>query len=860
MSNIRPFNALRPLPAQVDRVSALPYELVSTEGARALAAGNPLSFLYISRAEIGLPAATNPCSDAAYPPDWGSTRTLPRWQEPAPPCSRVHFSRMSRGRRSANRAQPPKDGRRPGILRRRSVSTVPKWLGLLLCVGAGALILRMIYFAELRHTPLFSVLVGDGQQYDLWAQQIADGQWIGTEIFYQTPLYPYFLAVIFKLLGHQLLAARAIQAVLGAASCVFLGLAGRSFFSERAGLIAAGLLAIYPPAIFFDGLIQKSSLDLFLVTLLLALVGAFQHRPRWMWLVVAAAVLGAFTLNRENARVIYPIIVVWLLCGFRNWSWTRRWTWVAMFTASLFVVLLPVAVRNYYVGGAFLISTSQLGPNLYIGNHPGARGAYEELVPGHGNAAYERADATRLAEEAAGRKLSPGDVSEYWVGRAVEYIRGRPWNWLTLMGRKLLLTFHRREVADTESIEAYAEYSRVLRWLPWINFGIMLPFAALGAWQTLASWRRLAVLYAMFAGLAVSVAIFYVMARYRFPIVPATLLFAAAALAGFPDLVRDRRRLLIGAVLAVVVAVASNVPIETPVDGTFLNIARVLVKSGQPAAAIPLLAKAITASSADPEGHFELGVAFNDLGDKPSALEQFAAAARLRPGYFEAESSLALALQETGKTADALEHFREAVRLEPTSAKAHDNLGVALAHIGKAEEAIGQYEESLRLELGNAKTHNNLATALQEQGRFREAMTHYAAAVKLKPDYSSAHNNFALALAATGQTDAAIEHFQEALRLQPDTAEFHINFGDLLLALGRMPQAVDEYQQAVKLSPNLLGAQFRLAQAYARAGRLNDAVMVLDKALAVAQATGQSDGAQRVVEALRILRERMPKR
>ncbi|HEY3383725.1 MAG TPA: DUF1015 family protein [Vicinamibacterales bacterium] len=66
MSTIRPFNALRPLPANVDRVSAVPYDVVNTEEARAMAAGNPLSFLHVSRAEIDLPAATDPYSDAVY--------------------------------------------------------------------------------------------------------------------------------------------------------------------------------------------------------------------------------------------------------------------------------------------------------------------------------------------------------------------------------------------------------------------------------------------------------------------------------------------------------------------------------------------------------------------------------------------------------------------------------------------------------------------------------------------------------------------------------------------------------------------------------------------------------------------------
>ncbi len=66
MSVIRPFAALRPSSSNADRVSAVPYDVVNAEEARALAAGNPLSFLHVSRAEIDLPPETDPYSDAVY--------------------------------------------------------------------------------------------------------------------------------------------------------------------------------------------------------------------------------------------------------------------------------------------------------------------------------------------------------------------------------------------------------------------------------------------------------------------------------------------------------------------------------------------------------------------------------------------------------------------------------------------------------------------------------------------------------------------------------------------------------------------------------------------------------------------------
>ena len=66
MAIIRPFRALRPAPAAAAAVAAVPYDVVSTTEARALAAGNPLSFLHVSRAEIGLPDGADPYGRQVY--------------------------------------------------------------------------------------------------------------------------------------------------------------------------------------------------------------------------------------------------------------------------------------------------------------------------------------------------------------------------------------------------------------------------------------------------------------------------------------------------------------------------------------------------------------------------------------------------------------------------------------------------------------------------------------------------------------------------------------------------------------------------------------------------------------------------
>ncbi len=66
MASVFPFRALRPAPDAAPRVAAVPYDVVSTDEARALAAGNPLSFLHVSRSEIDLPPGADPYAEQVY--------------------------------------------------------------------------------------------------------------------------------------------------------------------------------------------------------------------------------------------------------------------------------------------------------------------------------------------------------------------------------------------------------------------------------------------------------------------------------------------------------------------------------------------------------------------------------------------------------------------------------------------------------------------------------------------------------------------------------------------------------------------------------------------------------------------------
>src|SRR5262249_18278534 len=97
MAVVRPFAALRPRPELASRIASVPYDVVNTDEARALA-GDPLSFLHVSRAEIDLPPDTNPYSDAVYARATGNFDALKQSSLFHQPRPSIYLYRLRIGR------------------------------------------------------------------------------------------------------------------------------------------------------------------------------------------------------------------------------------------------------------------------------------------------------------------------------------------------------------------------------------------------------------------------------------------------------------------------------------------------------------------------------------------------------------------------------------------------------------------------------------------------------------------------------------------------------------------------------------------------------------------------------------------
>lgn len=634
-----------------------------------------------------------------------------------------------------------------------------------------ALVIRLVHLWQIYPTPFFTILMGDAQVYDAWAQQIATVDWVGKEVFFQSPLYPYFLGTIYMIAGHSLLVVRIVQVLLGAISCVLIADCGRKFFSKRTGVIAGVMLAIYAPAIFFDGLIQKSALDLFFLCLMLWLLSKIVLRPsKVLWFSIGLAT-GGLTLNRENALVLVVAIVLWLFLYYRPIR-LRTFAFAALFMAGLAVVLLPVAMRNKIVGDQFHLTTSQFGYNFYLGNHAEADGYYRPLKYGRGITKYERHDTIAIAEEAMGKELTPSEVSDYWAGRAFDYIKTEPLSWLKLMLKKFTLVWKAIEMVDVEDQYSYGDVSVGLGIANHIcHFGIIAPMGLLGLWITWPKRGNLAVLYLMFAAYVASIVIFYMVARYRYPLVPFVILFASAGLSGLGYFLRKKPVYTVLLCLALVVGLA-----------LFCNWPD----------------KKISKDKMRMTTHYNLGVELKFQGRVDEAISEYRKALTLEPDHYDALNNLGNALASKGLLKEAEMHLRHSTEILPDPDGLY-NLACVFARQGNYDEAITYFGRSVRIS-PHPLTLSKMASVFEMNGQIEEAIKHYQMSLKTQP-HAKTYFGLANLFRRNHRLDEALENYRQAMQLDANDIEVFTNIGIVLAMQGKLDEGIGYIQKALLISP-----------------------------------------------------------
>ena len=165
-----------------------------------------------------------------------------------------------------------------------------------------AFALRVLYVREVWPHPSIQLPVIDALAYRDRALEILAGDWLGGAVYYLDPLYPFFLAFVYVFVPPDSIGVLVAQALLDSASVVLIALLAGRVFDARTALVAGVLAATYRPFMYYDAMLLKAPLMIFLIVLALYLVvrAASGDRPR-VWLA-AGFLLGLAALTRSWCR------------------------------------------------------------------------------------------------------------------------------------------------------------------------------------------------------------------------------------------------------------------------------------------------------------------------------------------------------------------------------------------------------------------------------------------------------------------------------------------------------------------------------------------------------------------------------
>jgi hypothetical protein len=283
----------------------------------------------------------------------------------------------------------------------------------------------------------------DATEYLSAASSILAGHGFPRDALYlcgfHPPLYPGFIALVWKVFGVHLIAIQLMQAGLFAASAAFLArialmATGRAWLALLAGV----LFAFDPLALNQVGTIQAEPLQLFLLVfavflLLRVVIATLAGSCPWWDVALGGSVLGLACLTRDGTEAIVAALAValWWLC--RHGRALTHWGLPAAMVTATCLVIAPWTILNWRATGDFIPVSTLGGCNLWIGNNPASLRVYEGRFAGSAEFGayghYLQRVLPTSQTQAWGRRYSsasPGARQQLWLAAGLKEMVHNP--------------------------------------------------------------------------------------------------------------------------------------------------------------------------------------------------------------------------------------------------------------------------------------------------------------------------------------------------------------------------------------------------------------------------------------------------
>ena len=485
----------------------------------------------------------------------------------------------------------------------------------------------------------------DQQRFAQFAIQISEGDILGGKGFYsQSPLYPYFLALIYGLFGHSYFIVRIFQMLMGAGTCVLLYLIGNRIFNRTVGVISGIICSLYGVLIFYEVELLRVTITVFLTVLLVfSITRILKSKKTAIWLI-PGIVLGLLILCRPNNIILILFILIWMFYTTLKNKKLLAKRFIYFFFGVL-LALTPLFIRNHIVG-VNLFSMSSQGVNAFICGH-------DSRSTGCGF--YQIQDDTYL-----------GKNQMQTCFNILKTAFKTPSKWFKQQANKFAAFWNGYEIPNNSNFYLSRKFSDLLS-LPLPGFVFIASMGIMGIIVSVRNWQKYLLVYLIIIGCFCSVMAFYILSRFRQPIVPFLILFTGFFINWLWIKVKDKDfRKLVFSLLCV----------------GFLSFAM-----------WPRPQRFIL-----PQDHYNMGLSYT-MGKKyNNAISQFNNAIKLNAIYIKPIYMKGFCLLRQNKPRLAVREFEEVLRLNPYYAKALKNTAVAYGlYLKDNAKALHYFDRYLKL-------------------------------------------------------------------------------------------------------------------------------------------------------------------
>ncbi len=356
----------------------------------------------------------------------------------------------------------------------------------------------------------------DERDFDTIAQNVVQGYGFSrvpdssVPMIRRVPLYPLFLALIYRTCGHSFGAVRVFQIFLVALTAVIGYLAVRLIFKGKLAFLSLFLIGVWPPLIVFSTRIMSEVLNTFLLSLSILCLVMLVRRRSIMLAFISGLLIGITTLCKATTAIFPIFVFLFLILAYRSKKEALYYGLILILGVA--IAISPWTIRNYLQFKSFIPVQLGVSPALWVGTDISEGGR------------WQGEDKMLHREFSKALRDDHLYVEKFYFSKAIENIKENPAGYLILLVKKVGGFWRRPSVGE---VEKFGLKKILIRGSNYLLHYLVIVFGILGS--ILVVKRKILLAYPLILIIfyyTLMYALLFAEPRYHIPVLPMLIILA----------------------------------------------------------------------------------------------------------------------------------------------------------------------------------------------------------------------------------------------------------------------------------------------------------------------------------------------